>query len=78
MRDSNIETPPAEINVFVTFGGIDVKIPEEWSVKMDVLPLFGGASDERMRSKEREEQKTEKPDLIVTGFSAFGGVSLKD
>lgn len=77
LRDSEIESSPIEINVFVMFGGADIKVPEDWSVRMDVLPFLGGASDERPRSKERKGEK-EKPDLIVTGFAAFGGVSVKD
>jgi predicted membrane protein len=78
LRDSSIEISPARMNVVSLFGGIDIKIPERWQVEMDVLPILGGAEDERPRSSARRENDSEKPDLIVTGFVAFGGLSIKD
>ncbi len=44
---------------------------------MEVFPFLGGASDERPRTEKRKGEK-EVPDLTVTGFVAFGGVSVKD
>lgn len=78
LRDSKIKSPPAKVNVFVLFGGTDIKVPEDWHVKINVLPILGGAEDERMRSRERKERSRDRPDLIVNGFVAFGGVSVKD
>ena len=78
LRDCEIGTAPAELNVFILFGGAEVKVPEDWTVKMDVLPLLGGASDERPRSRDRIENRKGKPDLVVTGFAMFGGLSVKD
>lgn len=45
---------------------------------MDVLPILGGADDERPRSYARKEAGEGKPDLIITGFVALGGFSIKD
>lgn len=78
LRDSIVKERPAKINVIAIFGGADIKIPEEWKIHMDVLPILGSAEDERPRSSARNEIETEKPDLIITGFAAFGGVSIKD
>lgn len=74
LRDAEITEPPAHVSCIALFGGVEVKVPENWNVEMDVLPLFGGASDERMR-RERDHEGT---DLVVSGFAAFGGVSVKD
>jgi hypothetical protein len=41
---------------------------------MDVLPVLGGASDDRARTERRNEDL----DLVVSGFAAFGGVSVTD
>lgn len=78
LRDSGIEEPPAKINVVSFFGGVDIKVPEGWQVEMEVLPILGGAEDERPRSSMRRESSAGKPDLIITGFVAFGGLSIKD
>lgn len=78
LRDSNIENPPAKINIVSIFGGIDIKVPEKWQIEMEVMPIMGGTEDERPRSSVRRESNAEKPDLVATGFVAFGGFSIKD
>jgi predicted membrane protein len=74
LRDAVVEHPPATINASALFGGVDLIVPREWNVRVDVLPLFGAAEDERPR---REEEHDEV-DLVVTGFALFGGVSVDD
>ncbi|MFP8958751.1 LiaF transmembrane domain-containing protein [Natrialbaceae archaeon A-CW3] len=74
LRDAEIAERPAQINAVAMFGGVDVIVPREWNVRMDVLPVLGGASDDRPR----REESNEELDLVVTGFAAFGGVSVTD
>jgi hypothetical protein len=74
LRDAAVADPPARVTTTVFFGGADVVVPRDWNVELDVFPLFGGAEDERPR---RESEHAEV-DLVVTGFAAFGGVSIKD
>lgn len=74
LRDAEITDPPARVTATALFGGVDVIVPRDWNVEVDVFPLFGGAEDERPR-RERDHEGT---DLVVTGFVAFGGVSVKD
>jgi len=74
LRDAGIAEHPARISAVALFGGVDIIVPRDWNVRLDVLPIFGGAEDERPR---REEQH-EEIDLIVTGFVAFGGISVND
>lgn len=74
LRDAEIEIPPARINAVALFGGVEIVVPREWTVQMDVLPVLGGASDDRPR----RESRSDDIDLVVTGFAAFGGVSVTD
>lgn len=78
LRDSSIEKTPAKINIVSLFGGVDLKVPEKWQIESEVMPILGGIEDERPRSSARRESNVERPDLIVTGFVAFGGLSIKD
>ena len=55
-------------------GGAEIIVPREWNVRLEVIPVLGAASDERPRREETNEQV----DLVVTGFTAFGGVSVSD
>lgn len=74
LRDAAIATPPARINATALFGGVEIIVPREWNVRMDVIPVLGEASDDRRRT----ETEHEELDLIVTGFAAFGEVSVTD
>jgi len=74
LREANIEDRPATINATAMFGGCEITVPRGWNVRMDVLPIFGGAEDER----KRHERDHDEIDLVVTGFAAFGGVSVTD
>lgn len=74
LREANIEDRPATINATAMFGGCEIAVPPAWNVRMDILPIFGGAEDER----KRHERDHDEVDLVVTGFVAFGGVSVTD
>jgi len=74
LRDAGIKDRPATVNATAMFGGCEIAVPPEWNVRMDVLPIFGGAEDER----KRRERDHDEIDLVVTGFAAFGGVSVTD
>lgn len=74
LRDTTIEDRPATIAATAVFGGVDVVVPREWNVSLDVVPIFGGASDDRLRA----DHEHDEIDLIVTGFALFGGVAVTD
>lgn len=76
LRDTTVADPPARVNVTALFGGVDVIVPREWNVQIDMLPILGAAEDERPRRS--PEEGSDRVDLIVTGFVAFGGVTVKD
>lgn len=74
LRDASPEERPARVNVTVLFGGVDIVVPRDWNVELDVLPVFGASEDSRLRV----DADHETVDLVITGFVAFGGVELKD
>ena len=76
LRAVAVADPPAVVSVMALFGGVELHVPEDWSVSFDVLPVFGAAEDERPRFADVEPKAT--PDLVVTGFAAFGGISVTD
>ncbi|MFC7080197.1 LiaF transmembrane domain-containing protein [Halorussus caseinilyticus] len=74
LRDTELTDRPAQVSATALFGGIDVVVPRDWNVRVDVLPVFGAAEDDRPR----REEESEDVDLVVTGFVAFGGISVTD
>lgn len=73
LRDAQIAVRPARINATVMFGDIDIIVPRDWNVQMDLLPVLADATDDRRRHDHHDEV-----DLIITGFAAFGDVSVTD
>ena len=71
LRDTEVADRPARINVTVLFGEVEITVPRDWNVQMDVLPVLGAAADDRPRDNHHDEV-----DLIVTGFVAFGDASV--
>lgn len=74
LRDAEPASRPATVNAVALFGGAEIIVPREWNVRLEVIPVLGASSDERPRREETNEQV----DLVVTGFAAFGGVSVSD
>jgi predicted membrane protein len=65
-------------NVFelvAIFGGVSLFVPEDWTIKIDVVSILGGFSDSRKTS--RILVKDESKVLIIKGFVLFGGGELK-
>jgi hypothetical protein len=74
LRGAQVLQRPARIEVTAVFGGIEIKVPADWRVELNVTGAAGGASDERPGPVPSGEGA---PDLVVTGTFAFGGVSVK-
>ena len=73
LRGATIEEPPAVVEVVTLFGGTEIRVPEDWTVKIDALGIFGGTEDKR-----RSIGPGGEPDLVVTGVVMFGAIELLD
>ena len=65
---------PAEISAFAMWGGVDIKVPADWEVRMDGSALLGGFVDSTSRSTESGKRKV----LTVKGMALMGGVEAKN
>jgi Domain of unknown function (DUF5668)/Cell wall-active antibiotics response 4TMS YvqF len=63
----------AIIDVFALWGGIELRVPEDWTVISRVTPLMGGFED-----KTRPPQGASVHRLIVRGFILMAGVEVKN
>jgi len=72
LRDA-MPAPEASLDVFVAFGGVEVKVPEGWRVDMDGMPLFGGF--ENVTAK--ETLSGDAPSLNIHATALFGGIEVK-
>lgn len=64
---------PASIDVFVMWGGIEIRVPEDWSVELRGTPLLAGFVD-----KTRQPPAPTEKRLVVRGIALMGGVEIKN
>lgn len=74
LRRAKIAGESATIDLFALWGGIEIKVPEEWSVDIKGLPIMGGFESSARSSG--GEVPTKK--LIVRGTAIMGGVEIKN
>ena len=63
------------IDFFAMFGGGTFVVPADWDVHVDVTSIFGGFTDKRVPSIDKET--TSNRQLYVKGMVLFGGGEIK-
>jgi len=63
----------AIIDVFAMWGGIEIRVPEDWRVIGRVTPVMGGFEE-----KTRPPHGAAEHTLVVRGFVLMGGVEVKN
>ena len=64
----------AVIDVFALWGGIEIRVPEDWTVVSRITPILGGVED-----KTRPPQAAaSRHCLVLRGFVVMAGVEIKN
>ncbi|MBA2356709.1 MAG: hypothetical protein H0V80_18810 [Acidobacteria bacterium] len=72
LRQASLRAP-ATIDVFVMWGGIEVRVPEDWTVELRGVPILAGFEDKTRAPTVPTERR-----LIVRGMALMGGVEIKN
>ena len=62
----------AVIDVFVMWGGIDIKVPKDWEIVIGATAIMGAVEDNSERSTAPGPHR-----LTIRGFVLMGGVDIK-
>ncbi len=76
LRGSQIQGDSAMIEVNAVFGGIEVRVPTNWSVVMQGAGVFGGFADSTEQPNPAVTPNVKR--LFVRGAAVFGGVEIKN
>ena len=71
LRQASIKNGDAVIDIFAFWGGIDIRVPEDWSVTIEGTPLMGGIEDKRHPVKSETEKH-----LVIGGYVIMGGLEI--
>ena len=63
----------AVVEVFAFCGGIEMRVPDDWTVDSQVVPILGGVDD-----KTRPPQGPVRHRLSLRGFVVMGGIEIKN
>ncbi len=73
LRPAKIASGPAVIDVFIWWGGVDLRVPPDWKVTNEALALLGGVDD-----KTRAPEGEAKGHLVIKGLIVMGGMEVKN
>ena len=73
LRQATIAGGEAVIDTFAFWGGVDIIVPETWSVVLRGMPVLGSFEDKTMPSPGGSTQR-----LVIKGLAIMGGVEVKN
>ncbi|MEI8324320.1 MAG: DUF5668 domain-containing protein, partial [Betaproteobacteria bacterium] len=62
----------AHLRTFAFWGGIQIKVPADWSVESRVVPIMGGMEDKTIPPAQATKR------LVIDGFVMMGAVVIKN
>lgn len=71
LRGASIQTEAA-INVFAVWGGIVLKVPNDWTVINNGIAIMAGIDDQTVPAMNSAKR------LVITGYALMGGVEIKN
>lgn len=72
LRQAVMDGPEAVIEVSARFSGIELRVPREWQVVVDIAPTLGGVDDKTVPPMNPSQR------LVLRGDTVFGGVEIKN
>ncbi|HEV8415033.1 MAG TPA: LiaF domain-containing protein [Bryobacteraceae bacterium] len=74
LRDAQIQGSEAVLATYAIFGGVEIRVPDDWEVVNRTTSIFGGVNDHTRQSSRGLSTKT----LILDGVTIFGGTEIKN
>jgi predicted membrane protein len=73
LRQASIKGGEAAFQLLAFWGGIEIKVPEDWSIRSSVIPILGGFED-----KTRPPRDGSAKTLFIKGFAIMGGIEVRN
>lgn len=71
LRQASIQSE-AVLQVFAVWGGISLKVPADWTIVSNGIPIMGGIEDKTI------PPMTATKRLVIEGYVVMGGVEIKN
>ncbi|MBM4169582.1 MAG: hypothetical protein FJ215_10585 [Ignavibacteria bacterium] len=73
LRKASMKGESAVIDVFTFWGGIELIVPDDWSIALEGVPILGGMEDKSVPPKGKSPKT-----LVIKGYAIMGGVEIKN
>jgi predicted membrane protein len=73
LRNAVIKEGEAQLEIFAFWGGVEIKVPEDWTVVVQVVPIMGGVEDKSVPPKGGASKK-----LVLSGHCIMGGAEIRN
>ncbi|MFW5647793.1 MAG: LiaI-LiaF-like domain-containing protein [Candidatus Alkaliphilus sp. MAG34] len=73
LRDAHLAEEGALLNLTVAFGGIEVRVPNQWKVIVRGTPIFGGWDN---KTSAPTDAPGDRPVLNIKCLAMFGGIEI--
>ncbi len=73
LTEATVENPPATLETIIVMGGAEIRVPQDWKVKVDTRTILAGVHNAHV-SEDFDEDDI--PDLVLTGKVVMGGVAI--
>ena len=74
LRDARIANHPATLDVSLTMGALNLRVPSDWVVAMEPDVTMGETEDKRTRTG----STSDTPHLVITGSVTIGNLVIDD
>ena len=71
LRDASIKEGEAVLDLFAFWGGAKIRVPEDWSISLQGIPILGGFED-----KTRPPKSDTGKRLVIKGYAIMGGAEI--
>lgn len=76
LRQAILEAEQVRVDVFVLFGGGEIKVPQNWTVTMKGSAIMGGFEDKTLHVPAAEGGP--RVHLVITGLVLMGGLTVSN
>ena len=73
LREASIKGGDAVLDLFAFWGGAKIRVPEDWSISLQGVPILGGFED-----KTRPPRSDTGKRLVIKGYAIMGGAEISN
>jgi predicted membrane protein len=76
LRDARIKGEEAVINIKAIMGGVELRVPDDWSIVVRGTPIMGAFEDKTRPRRDDDQAPVQR--LVIEGMALMGGVEIRN